>query len=326
MSQEAHTSVYARQPCWEKRLDASEHDEDLIYTDPVHAGLRGPTAEERHTLRRVPDTLPWSIYLVAVVELAERFSFYGCNIVFTNFIQRPLPPGSSTGAGGLHGQAGALGLGQRASTGLTTFYLFWCFATPLFGGYIADTYWGRYKTICFALVVAIIGHLLLVIAALPRIIANGNALPVFIIAIIAMGIGTGVFRGNISPLIAEQYKKSKLFVVVTKNGERVIVDPALTIARIYMYFYLIMNIGALVGKISMAYAEKFVGFWLSFALPTAVYLLCPLVLYAGRNIYTRHPPTGSALASALRLWRYAARDRWSPNPITTYRNLHAPGF
>ncbi|KAF5310113.1 hypothetical protein D9619_010186 [Psilocybe cf. subviscida] len=346
MRPEKDNVVEADRPPSEKESHGSEHDEDLIYTDPIHFGLCGPTEDEKHTLRRVPDALPWGAYLVAIVELAERFSvrlpsayspeivliteghrqFYGCNIVFTNFIQRPLPPGSLTGAGGLHGQAGALGLGQRASTGLTTFYQFWCYVTPLFGAYIADTYWGRYKTICFAVVVSFIGHVLLIIAALPHVIANGTALPVFVIALIVMGIGTGVLMANISPLIAEQYKKSKLFVVTTKKGERVIVDPALTVARIYMYFYLFINVGALVGKVSMTYAEKFVGFWLSFALPTVVYLLCPLVMYAGRNMYTRSPPTGSVLASALRLWRFAARGRWNLNPISTYKNLRVPGF
>lgn len=43
----------------------------------------------------------------------------------TNFIQQPLPKGSHTGAGGLNGQSGALGLGQRASTGIGTFNSFW---------------------------------------------------------------------------------------------------------------------------------------------------------------------------------------------------------
>lgn len=46
--------------------------------------------------------------------------------------------------------------------------------------------------------------------------------------------GTGLFKANISPLVAEQYKRTKLFVKTTKTGERVIVDPALTVARIYM--------------------------------------------------------------------------------------------
>lgn len=46
----------------------------------------------------------------------------------TNFIQQPLPSGSTTGAGGANGQSGALDKGQRMSTGLTTFYQFWYLA------------------------------------------------------------------------------------------------------------------------------------------------------------------------------------------------------
>lgn len=49
-----------------------------------------------------------------------------------------------------------------------------------------------------------------------------------------MGLGTGGFKANISPLVAEQYKKTKLFVITTNSGERVVVDPTLTTSRIYM--------------------------------------------------------------------------------------------
>lgn len=37
----------------------------------------GPTEEELGTLRKVPDNLPWSAFLVAVIELCERFTYYG---------------------------------------------------------------------------------------------------------------------------------------------------------------------------------------------------------------------------------------------------------
>lgn len=36
-----------------------------------------PTAEEAATLPRVPDRVPFASYLVAIVELGERFSYYG---------------------------------------------------------------------------------------------------------------------------------------------------------------------------------------------------------------------------------------------------------
>ncbi|KAK0202758.1 peptide transporter PTR2A [Desarmillaria ectypa] len=301
----------------------SEHGHEL---DGIHDGLDFPTEEERATLRRVSDTIPWNAYLIAIVELAERFSYYGCQVVFTNFIQQPLPEGSHTGAGFKNGQSGALGRGQRASTGLNTFYQFWVYVTPLFGAYVADTYWGRFNTVCFAVFIALIGHIILIISAVPGVIEKESAMGAFSVALIVMGIGTGFFKSNISPLVAEQYRCTKLFVTTTKKGERVIVDPALTISRIYMYFYLFINIGALIGQVAMTYAEKYVGFWLAFTLPTIVFLLCPLVLWFGRKRYVRSAPTGSVLGTAMKLWLYAAKGRWNINPIKTYKNMTAPDF
>lgn len=105
----------------------------------------------------------------------------------------------------------------------------------MFGAYLADTRWGRFKTVCICVGVTLLGHCLLVISAIPGIINHPNgALACFIIALIIMGLGTGGFKANISPLVAEQYRRTKLFVTTTKKGERVIVDPTLTTSRIYM--------------------------------------------------------------------------------------------
>jgi POT family proton-dependent oligopeptide transporter len=306
-------------------LSSASHEESRgeKELDGIHDGLEFPNDEEIATLRRVPDRIPWAAYLIAFIELAERFSFYGSSVVFTNFIQQPLPPGSHTGAGHKLGQSGALNMGQRAATGLTTFYQFWCYITPLFGAYIADTYWGRYKTISWSLVVALVGHVLMIVSSVPGVIDRPkSSIGVFALSLVVMGLGTGGFKSNISPLVAEQYKKTKLFVRQERNGERVIVDPALTTSSIYMYFYLFINIGALVGQIAMTYAEKYVGFWLAYTLPTIVFLLCPIVLWAGRNRYVRSPPSGhSVLGSSLRILRYCMRGRWSWNVVRMYREV-----
>ncbi|KAF8722747.1 hypothetical protein AX14_009566 [Amanita brunnescens Koide BX004] len=312
----------------EKISEEASVKQDIEYVaDGIHDGLVFPTEEERATLRRVPDKIPWDAYLIAFVELAERFSFYGSSVVFTNFIQQPLPPGSHTGAGGKFGQSGALGLGEEASTGLQTFYAFWCYITPLLGAWVADTYLGRFNTVCVAVAIALIGHIILIISGVPGVIEHGNnATAAFIIAIIITGIGTGLFKSNISPLVAEQYRRTKLFIREEPNGERVVVDPVLTVSRIYMYFYLFINIGALVGQIGMAYSEKYVGFWLAYTLPTAVFMLCPIVLLIGRKRYVRSPPTGSVLSAALHLWFLAAKGKWTWNPMQLWRNLTAPDF
>ncbi|KAJ7225107.1 PTR2-domain-containing protein [Mycena haematopus] len=307
--------------------EKSSVGEEVEVHDGIHDGLVFPTEEERATLRRVSDAIPWNAYLIAAVEAAERFSFYGSSVVFTNFIQHALPPGSRTGAGGPNGQSGALGKGQQTSTGIGTFYQFWCYITPLIGAYIADAHLGRYNTIVIAVGIALVGHIVLIVSAIPGVIDKSNtALGVFMLAQIIMGFGTGLFKANISPLVAEQYRRTKLFVVTTKSGERVIVDPTLTIARVYMYFYLFINVGALVGQITMAYSEKYVGFWLAYTLPTVVFLFCPLVLIAGRSRYIRSPPTGSVLAVFLHVFAFAARGKWSLNPLRLWRNFSAADF
>ncbi|KAK2814077.1 hypothetical protein FQN50_000481 [Emmonsiellopsis sp. PD_5] len=284
-----------------------------------------PTEEEIRTLRRVPDRIPWITFSIAFVELCERFSYYGTTIVFVNFIQRELPPGSTTGASGTEGTPGALGMGQRASTGLTLFNQFWSYIMPLVGAYMADEHWGRFRTIMYSIACALVGHTILIVSALPPVIQRGGGIGAFAVGLVIMGIGTGGFKSNISPLIAEQYKEEHMYVVVQK-GERVIVDPAVTISRIYHYFYLMINIGALVGQISMVYAEKYVGFWLSFLLPTLMFCLCPFVLFLLRKKYSLQRPAGSVYGKAFRVWRLATKGRMSWNPVATYRNFHDPNM
>ncbi|BGP37286.1 hypothetical protein JCM10449v2_001191 [Rhodotorula kratochvilovae] len=282
-----------------------------------------PTEEEKLTLRRVPGPINVAAFLVAYVELAERFSYYGCTVVFTNFIQRPLPEGSTTGAILRSGdQAGALGMGQQAATGLTTFNQFWVYCVPLFGAYIADTYLGRYNTICWAVVIALVGHVLLIAAAAPSVIQNHDAaLGLFALAIIIMGAGTGMFKSNVSPLIAEQVASHPTYAKTQKNGTRVIVDPAQTTARMYNWFYMAINSGALAGQLGMAYAARNHGYWLAFLLPTVVFATTPIVLWVGRNRYIRVKPSGSVLGKAMRILSLGFK-RAGPNP----RNWSKGGF
>ncbi|KAL1875122.1 hypothetical protein Plec18167_005792 [Paecilomyces lecythidis] len=308
----------------EKEFSIHSHGlEHEVFTD----GRVAPTDEEKRTLRRVADRVPWTAYTVAFVELCERFSYYGTTAVFVNFIQQPLPAGSRTGAG-FDGQSGALGMGQRASTGLTMFNTFWCYLMPIAGAWVADEFWGRLKTIQASIGFAMVGHILLIISAIPTVIVHPNgAIACFTIGLVIFGIGAGGFKSNIAPLIAEQYKETRQWVkVIPKSGERVIVDPAQTITRIFLYFYFMINVGALLGSIAMVYAEKYVGFWLSFLLPTLMFCFCPVVLFLCRNKYDVTPPTGSVVLKALKLWSLALRGTWSWNPVTLVKNLRDDDF
>jgi POT family proton-dependent oligopeptide transporter len=99
-------------------LDASSHSPSAAEDDGFGGDL--PTEEEKKTLRRVGDKVPKAAFLVAVVELCERFTYYGASGLFQNYIQRPLD--------GRDGP-GALGMGHQGATGLSTFFQFWCYGT-----------------------------------------------------------------------------------------------------------------------------------------------------------------------------------------------------
>jgi len=70
---------------------------------------------------------------------------------------------------------------------------------------------------------------------------------------------------------------------------------------------------------------QYVGFWIGYTIPTMLLLLCPLVTWSGHR-YVHLPPTGAVLSTALRLFWFAARGKWSLNPARTYKNLTATDF
>jgi hypothetical protein len=133
-------------------------------------------------------------------------------------------------------------------------------------------------------------------------------------------------RPNISPMMAEQLTAKPMHVEALSTGERVIIDPALTTQRMFMYFYLFINIGSIIGQITMVYAERYVGFWLSFTLPTIMFMLCPLVMIAFHKQYRQRPPTGSVLAKSAQLIKFALKGKTSINPVRTIANIRDPAF
>jgi POT family proton-dependent oligopeptide transporter len=129
-------------------------------------------------------------------------------------------------------------MGQRASFGIGQFNSFWSYTTPIIGAIIADEYLGRFNTIFIAIAFSILGHILLIISAIPAVLTSGNAIAPFILGVITLGFGTGAFKANISPLIAEQYRQTKPRVIIEpKTGERVISDPNITISRIFCKYH-----------------------------------------------------------------------------------------
>ncbi|KAF4630054.1 hypothetical protein G7Y89_g8089 [Cudoniella acicularis] len=263
-----------------------------------------PNDFEKQFLRRVGENLPVSAWLIAIVELCERFTYYGCQGLFQNYVQKPLD--GSLGRG-------ALGQGHRTATALTTFFSLWCYVTPIFGAIVADQYLGKYWTIVSFGAVYLVGLLILWVTALPTSLENGAGLGGFIAAILIIGIGTGGIKSNVSPLIADQYTRKRMAVKTLKTGERIILDPAVTIQRIYMVFYVCINIGAL-SLLATPYMERDVGFWSAYLMCFCMFFIGMAVVLLGKKYYIVRPPKGSIITNAFK----------AIGIMIKHRNMNAP--
>lgn len=292
-------------------MDVNQKIQDpyVTTTDDEEDWPDKPTPDELATLRRVSGKIPWAMYTIAFVELCERFSYYGSSILYTNFVNNPLPDGSTTGSDpSPEGHPGALGQGPQAAQGISLFNQFFAYIMPLVGAYIADARMGRFWTLHLAIGISTIAHAVLVASAAPGVIIHKDAaFAAFIIGLLTLCVGTGFFKANVSPLLAEQNQDTRMRVEERK-GERVIVDPAITNTRVFLYFYLCINIGSLSGQISMVYVEKYHSFWLAFLIPTILFLISPFVLWSNKKKYKLSPPTGSLFAKFLTVLNYTRKN------------------
>ncbi|KAJ7445551.1 peptide transporter PTR2B [Mycena galericulata] len=318
----------------EKAGSGSIIDEDVkqasdVDSDSVLENSEGVTQHDLATLRHVRDKIPWQAFTVAVVEFAERWTYYGTTNLYNNYIRAPLPPGSTNGAvapaNRAFGVAGALGMGQEKSFAIQTFNTFFVYVTPFIGAILADTKWGRYKTICVFTGVIFLGHIILVASSTPATLQHPEtSLALLVLAIFVMAVGAGSIKSNVSPLIADQYT-GKMRKETLQTGEVVIVSPSITIESLYLYFYMAINLGS-TGAISAAFLARDNGFWVAYLVPTCIFAAVPIVLYSCRKYYVITPPRGSILLETFRVVGVCLAARWCWNPLAVWRSIAQPGF
>ncbi|CAG8564844.1 7002_t:CDS:2 [Ambispora leptoticha] len=282
-------------------LEIIENEEDNV---PLLQSTDNETScTDLKTLRRIPDDIPPATWYIVLCELCERFTYYGVSGPFQNYIQFPAPksPGE---------QSGAIGKGQRTATALSLFFSSFSYVTPIVGAIIADQYLGKYKTILYFSVIYITGLSILTITATPAATSIGASLPGLVFAMIIIGLGAGGIKTNVSVMVAEQYTKKKPFIRTLKSGEKVIVDPTLTIQSIFAWFYVAINVGA-ISPIVTTTAEKYHSFWLAYLIPMIICLISVIIFYLGRNkyVHTQPSPNGSVILNAIKVLRITLKNK-----------------
>ncbi|RAQ51109.1 POT peptide transporter [Aspergillus flavus] len=280
---------------WESLSKASHASsgQTLLADDPKAETWVEPTGVEHSDLRLVSDDISLDIFLVAVAELAERFTYRSITAPIQNYIQNarddPLHPG-------------ALGMGQTLATSINYIFIAWCYLSPVLMAIIADSLLGRFKTIVLGTGLSACGVLILFVTSLPVSLEHGAGLPGLMAALTLVGLGTGAIKSNVAPLIAEQYQYIEARVKTLPDGEQVLVDPNVTIQAVYARYYWVINLGAL-SVVPVSWLELKVDFWAAFMLPLCFWTLAIVALLVGRARYIVRPPNGSIVIKAMRvLW------------------------
>ncbi|KAJ5767052.1 uncharacterized protein N7511_004668 [Penicillium nucicola] len=250
--------------------------------------------------RRVPDKFPRVALLILVVELGERFTYFGLSGPLQNYINNPYRPGSDL--------PGALGKGQAVASALGNFFKFWAYASTIIGAIVADQYVGKFKAITISLAIYIVGLIILVASATPSGIASNAGFGGLIAAMVIIGLGTGGIKANVTPMCAEQYKNAEPALKRLKSGEIVIVDPELTIQRLFMWFYWVVNVGALSPLITVNVEAK-ASFWLAYLIPLIAICLSAVVFLSGQKKYVKVPPQGSAIIDACKVLNIVRQEK-----------------
>lgn len=197
---------------------------------------------------------PTQLPFIIANEACERFSFYGMRNILTPFLMTVL----------------LLSIPEplRAGEAKDIFHSFviGVYFFPLLGGYLADKWLGKYRTILYLSLLYCVGHLCL---ALFEHNLHGFYAGLFLIA-----LGAGGIKPLVSAFMGDQFTKSN------KHLAR----------KAFDWFYFTINVGSFTASLLMPLVLKFFGAAWAFGLPGMLMALATLCFWLGRHRYV-HVPT-----------------------------------
>ena len=212
---------------------------------------------------------PKGLFALALANTGERFGYYTMLAVFALFLRAN------------YGLSPALA-GTIYSAFLMLVYFF-----PLIGGIMADKF-GFGKMVTAGIIIMFAGYLLLSVP----LGGDSVALVVMLAALLLIGFGTGLFKGNLQVMVGDLYNDPK-YADKRDSG--------------FSIFYMAINIGALFAPTAAIkikeYAETALGYssndayHFSFAVACASLILSIAIYYVFRSTF-RHTEGGKKKAAA----------------------------
>ena len=196
---------------------------------------------------------PKGLWALALANTGERFGYYTMLAVFTLFLQANF------------------GFDEKMTSTIFSVFLGLVYFLPLIGGILADKF-GYHKMVTIGIFIMFAGYVLL---SLP-LGKDSVALIAMAGALLAISLGTGLFKGNLQVMVGDLYNEPK-YAQKRDSG--------------FQLFYMAINIGAMFAPTAaislMDYAQNTLGvseadsYHYAFAVACASLIFSIAVYYAG---------------------------------------------
>jgi POT family proton-dependent oligopeptide transporter len=194
---------------------------------------------------------PAGLFLLFLVEMWERFSYYGMRGLLVLYLVQSALPGPNPGRGWSRGEASVL---YGWYTGLA-------YLLPIVGGWVADELLGTHRSMVVGGLLIALGHVVLAVSGIGSLASTDAGMSVFVFGLALIVIGTGHFKPCVSVMVGQLY--------APHDARR---DAAFTI------FYMGINLGAFLSAFVCGTLGERVGWHWGFG-SAAVGMLAGLALY-----------------------------------------------
>ena len=201
--------------------------------------------------------MPKGIPYIVTNEAAERFSFYGMKGILVIFMTKYML--DSAGNPDFMGEEEAR---QWYHSFTSAVYAF-----PLIGALLADTFFGKYRTIMWLSVVYCLGHFALALDETRTGLMIGLAL---------IAVGSGGIKPCVSAHVGDQFGKSNSHLL----------------EKVFGWFYFSINLGAFASTLLTPWLLANYGPAYAFGVPGILMALATLFFWMGRKVFIHIPAGG----------------------------------
>src|SRR5688500_17535035 len=201
---------------------------------------------------------PKGLGYLAVVEGCERFSYYSMQTLLVLYMVNYLLPerfDSVAGLGWLQEWRYGGAEGQVLASAIFGDYASLVYLTPILGGLLADRWLGRRMALILGGIVMSLGHFLMAFEG------------TFLLALVTLIVGVGLFKGNIASQVGELYK-----------------DGDLRRAMAFQIFYIAINVSVIAAPLVSGTLGESVGWHYGFGC-AGVVMVIGLLLYLKAGPY-----------------------------------------